>query len=119
MISPDSGGAADGDQTKGTPTESDTTQVAIDRFHQILGEKDVAQATRQRLVQEQRTIGLLMQGRPLTQVLRPRLISGDDHGRVCSAGSLLAGALQRLAGYAVHDGELGDHIRQVLALSPL
>lgn len=63
--------------------------------------------------------GLQVQGQPLTQVLRPRLISGADHAWVCSAGSLLAGALQRLAGYALHQGELGDHVREILALTPV
>jgi hypothetical protein len=81
--------------------EPDIAQAAIDRFHQILGEQDIAEATRRLLMREQYAVGLQVQGRPLTQVLRPRLISGTDHAWVCSVGSLLAGALQRLVGYAL------------------
>ncbi|MDQ3825127.1 MAG: hypothetical protein M3325_05035 [Actinomycetota bacterium] len=99
--------------------EPDITQAAIDRFHQILGEQDIAEATRRLLMREQYAVGLQVQGRPLTQVLRPRLISGTDHAWVCSVGSLLAGALQRLVGYALDDGEVGNRVRETLALSPV
>jgi hypothetical protein len=102
----------------GTPAESDTAREATDRFHQILGERDVAEATHRWLVRQQRAVDLQVDGQPLTEVLRPRLISGNDHELVCSAASLLAGALQRLANYALSDGELGDQVRQILALKP-
>jgi hypothetical protein len=68
---------------------------------------------------EQRAVGLHVQKRPLTPILRPRLITAADHAQVCSAGSLLAGALQRMAGYALHDGELDDPVRRLLALTPV
>lgn len=112
------GDQTDGDQVKGGTAQPDTTPAAIERFHEILGEHDTAQATQRLLMREQRAVGLHTEGRPLTQILRPRLMSGADHARVCSVGSVLAGALQRLAGYALHDGELGKHVRQVLALTP-
>lgn len=115
MTSSGNGDQTDGDQVTAQP---DTTQAAIERFHEILGEPDTAQATQRLLMREQCAVGLHTDGRPLTQILRPRLISGADHARVCSVGSVLAGALQRLVGYALHDGELGEHVRQVLALTP-
>ena len=118
MTSPGNGGQTDGDQVKVGTTQSDTTQAAIERFHDILGEQDTAQATQRLLMREQCAAGLQTDGQPLTQILRPRLISGADHARVCSVGSVLAGALQRLVGYALHEGELGEHVRQVLALTP-
>lgn len=71
------------------------------------------------LMSEQRAVGLHVQKRPLTRILRPRLITAADHAQVCSAGSLLAGALQRMAGYALHDGELDDPVRRLLALTPV
>jgi hypothetical protein len=119
MIPPDNGDQIDGDQVMAGSTEPDTTQAAIDRFHQILGKQDITEATRRLLMREQCAVGLQVQGRPLTQVLRPRLISGGDHAWVCSAGSLLTGALQRLVGYALDDGEVGDHVRKILALTPV
>jgi hypothetical protein len=119
MIPSYNGDQVDGDQVMAGSAEPDTTQAAIDRFHQILGKQDIAETTRRLLMREQCAVGLQMHGRPLTQVLRPRLISGGDHARVCSAGSLLAGALQRLVGYALDDGEVGDHVREVLALTPV
>ena len=103
----------------GTPAQSDTAEAAIDRFHQILVEQDVAQATRRWLMRQQCAVGLQVEGRPLTEVLRPRLVSEYDHDQVCSVASLLAGALQRLAKYALSDGELGDQVRHILALNPL
>jgi hypothetical protein len=118
MTSPGNGGQTDGDQVKVGATQSDTTPAAIERFHEILGEQDTAQATQRLLMREQCAAGLHTDGQPLTQILRPRLISGADHARVCSVGSVLAGALQRLVGYALHEGELGEHVRQVLALTP-
>ncbi len=117
MVFPCHSGATDGGGAMGTPAQSDTAQVAIDWFHRILVERDVAEATRRWLIQQQRAVGLQMEGRPLTEILRPRLISRDDHERVCSVASLLAGALQRLAKYALSDGELGDQVRQILALN--
>lgn len=119
MTSPGNGDQTDGDQIEAGPAESDTTQAAIERFHEILGEQDTAQATQRLLMGRQRAVGLHTEGQPLTQILRPRLMSGADHARVCSVGALLAGALQRLAGYALHNGELGEHVRQVLAVSPV
>jgi hypothetical protein len=119
MNSSGNGDQTDDDQVKAGPAESDTTQAAIERFHEILGERDTAQATQRLLMGRQRAVGLHTEGQPLTQILRPRLMSGADHARVCSVGALLAGALQRLAGYALHNGELGEHVRQVLALSPV
>lgn len=119
MIPSCNGDQVDGDQVMAGSAELDTAQAAIDRFHQILGKRDIAEATRRLLMREQCAVGLQMHGQPLTQVLRPRLISGGDHARVCSAGSLLAGALQRLVGYALDDGEVGDHVREVLALTPV
>jgi hypothetical protein len=107
------------EQVKVVTAQPDATRAAIDQFHQILGDQDIAEATWQRLMREQRAIGLQVQERPLAEVLRPRLISGDDHARVCAASSLLAGAFQRLAGYALHDGEFGDQVRQILALDPI
>ncbi len=117
MTSPGNGDQGDGDQVKADTAQPDTTRAAIERFHEILGELDIAKATQRLLMREQRAVGLHTEGQPLTQILRPRLISGADHARVCSAGALLAQALQRLAGYALHDGELGEHVRQVLALT--
>jgi len=107
------------DQVTADSAQSHMTQGAIDRFHQILREKDIAQATHRFLISEQRALGLEIEGRPLTQLLRPRLISSADHARVCAAGALLAGALQRLAGYVLQDSDLGDHVRQVLAVTPV
>ena len=119
MIPPGNDDDINGDQIMAGSAEPDTTRAAIDRFHQILGKQDIAEATRRLLMREQCAVGLQVQGRPLTQVLRPRLISGTDHARVCSAGSLLAGALARLVGYALEDGEVGDHVREILALTPV
>jgi hypothetical protein len=119
MTSLGNGGQIDDGQAKAGTAQPDTTQASIERFHEILGEQDTAQATQRSLMGGQRAVGLHTEGQPLTQILRPRLISGADHARVCSVGALLAGALQRLAGYALHDGELGEHVRQVLALTPV
>ena len=119
MIVRDKGDQAGGDQVAAGAVQPDVTQAAIDRFHQILRKQEVAEATWRQLMREQCAAGLEVQGRLLAQVLRPRLISGDDHARVCSVGSLLAGALLRLAGYASQDGEMGDQVRQILALNPV
>lgn len=118
MTSSGNGGQTDDDQAEVGVTQSDTTQAAIERFHEILGEPDTAQATQRLLMRGQRAAGLHTDGQALTQILRPRLMSGADHARVCSVGSVLTGALQRLVGYALHEGELGEHVRQVLALTP-
>src|SRR4051812_20587556 len=82
IITPDNGAQTDGAQTDGAQTdgaqtdgaqidgaqvmagsaEAGTTQAAIDRFHQILGKQDIAEATWRLLVCEQRAVGLQVQG---------------------------------------------------------
>ncbi|MGH3917273.1 MAG: hypothetical protein ACRDTC_28255, partial [Pseudonocardiaceae bacterium] len=109
------------DDGQGTTNSAEhTTQAAVDYFHQILEDQDISQATHRSLVCGQHAVGMIMEGgRPLTQILRPRLIYGTEHAGVCSISSLLAGTLQRLTTYALHDDELGNHVRQVLALTPV
>lgn len=119
MVFPGNAGAAECDRAKGAPAVSRTAQAAIDRFHEILMEDEVAEGTRRWLMRQQHAAGLQVEERPLTEILRPRLISEDDHARVCSVASLLAGALQRLARYALSDSELSDRVRHILALTPV
>jgi hypothetical protein len=119
MVIPGNAGAAECDRVKGAPAVSHMAQAAIDRFHQILMEGGIAEGTRRWLMRQQRAVGLQVEERPLTEVLRPRLISEDDHKRVCSVASLLAEALQRLARYGLSDSELGDQVRHILALTPV
>lgn len=73
------GNHTSGDEATVASTQPDITEAAIDRFHQILAEPDIARATWRWLVRAQRAGGLEVQGRPLSQVLRPRLINGADH----------------------------------------
>jgi hypothetical protein len=45
MIPSYNGDQVDGDQVMAGSAEPDTTQAAIDRFHQILGKQDIAETT--------------------------------------------------------------------------
>ncbi|WP_282796659.1 hypothetical protein [Streptomyces sp. CC224B] len=92
-------------------------RAAVHRFHEILSDDALAAATHEELRRAQEAAGLLVEGRVVAPVLRPRFITGGDIARACAAASLLGSALQRLAGQALHDGTAGTDARKVLALS--
>ncbi|WP_336319723.1 hypothetical protein [Streptomyces lavendofoliae] len=100
-------------------SEPGTLRTAIECFHQILADPRVAAATHEHLVREQRAAGIHHDGRPLTALLRPRLISPADHAHACSTAALLSNALRRLAGHAMGEGEQSHLVRSVLAPSPV
>jgi hypothetical protein len=92
-------------------------RAAVDRFHDILSDHALAAATHRELLRAQRAAGLLVEGRVLAPVLRPRFITGGDIARACAAAGLLGAALHRVAGQALHGGTAGARAREVLALS--
>ena len=92
---------------------------ALKRYDAVLEDPVIARASNEILLNGQRAMGISMHGRPVARSLRPRLIGAVDHAWVSVVSSVLAGALQRLANFALDDGELGDRARSVLAPHPL
>ncbi|CAM5359127.1 hypothetical protein SALBM135S_08392 [Streptomyces alboniger] len=91
---------------------------AVGRFDELLRQGDRARATHRHLLAGQRSAGLLMDGRPLTDVLRPRLIVASERARQCADGSLVTRAICRLAAHASRPDALGALVRHHLALTP-
>ena len=59
-----------------------------------------------RLTTQQRELGLLHDARPTCPFLRPLLLSRAHYERIVTAAQTLAGAFERLATAALHDGKL-------------
>ncbi|MDZ4718464.1 MAG: circularly permuted type 2 ATP-grasp protein [Roseiflexaceae bacterium] len=89
-------------------------QQAIDHYHGLL-DTETAQDTWAALTSGMRERNLYFGDRPLTTVLRPRLISADQYALLQSACGLVGAACRALADAALQDAEL----RAGLLLTPL
>ncbi|MFJ1749344.1 hypothetical protein ACIOJD_24330 [Streptomyces sp. NPDC088116] len=109
----------DRESTAAGSTGPDAIRAAIERFHAILAHDRVASSTHDLLARRQHDAGLRVEGRPYSSTLRPRLIAGTDHARICTTAALLTGAVHRLAAHALADDEMGRRVRSILAPAPL
>jgi hypothetical protein len=80
-------------------------QDAIDRYHALL-EPDVAAATQHQIDAYLREHDLFFGERPLTTVLRPRLITPAQYAQMQQGCSLIGAAARRLAAHMLDDATL-------------
>lgn len=88
-------------------------EQAIAHYHEIL-DPPTARATQEQLTESLRARNLFFGERPLTTVLRPRLVSAEQYDLLRSACGLVASAARRLATAMLDDPAL----RAQLALTP-
>lgn len=110
----------EGEASVSVPEDSDvpTGHALVDRFHELLGDAGLARATHRHLVGAQRAAGLHTRGRPLSRLLRPRLVDAATVQRTGAAASVVAGALEGLAAIALQPGREGRVVRDILMLTP-
>ncbi|MDQ3134273.1 MAG: hypothetical protein M3Q76_05600, partial [Acidobacteriota bacterium] len=56
---------------------------AVEHYHQLLGEGDLADTSRQMLDESLERSKLIFGGRPLSPYLRPHFVTEQDFARVC------------------------------------
>ncbi len=76
---------------------------AIERWHELLIDSSLAEASAAMLTGAQHTSGLTFGDRPLCNVLRPRFLSPAVYQEVCDAGAELLGALRAVDRAAAED----------------
>jgi uncharacterized circularly permuted ATP-grasp superfamily protein len=98
-------------------------QRAVEAYHDLLGDDDLAAASVEQLQRGQHAANLYFGEHPLSISLRPRLISTPDWVRAVSAAEAVAGALGTLESALLADAELRrqldlDPLEERLALAP-
>ncbi|NJN18663.1 MAG: circularly permuted type 2 ATP-grasp protein [Oscillochloris sp.] len=94
-----------------------TLTEAIDYYHQLLS-PDVAAASWSVLSDEMRARRLYFGERPLSTVLRPRLITRAQYDLMRNAVGAVAAAARKIAAAATEPGEFGAAVRAKLMLTP-
>ncbi|MFP4439013.1 MAG: hypothetical protein ACLFVO_17370 [Chloroflexaceae bacterium] len=75
--------------------------AAITRYHSLLTDPALAQASQQRLTEGLRSERLFFGDRPLVTVLRPRLLTAGQYAHLQQATHLVAQAARRVAALAL------------------
>lgn len=83
---------------------------AVAFYHELLGEHDIATASRQALDEGLERTKLIFGGRPLTPFLRPHFVMAGDWGRAVGICETVWSALQKVKDAAVLDEEILDEL---------
>ncbi|WP_318199219.1 hypothetical protein [Streptomyces sp. SCL15-4] len=95
-------------------------QALVNRYHEFLSAPRIAELTHKQLVTGQRSLGLMYGDRPMTRVLRPRLMPAAEHQSVAERGRLVARAARRLASHLLSPGGgLPAAVRDSVVLDPI
>ncbi|MDQ3805293.1 MAG: hypothetical protein M3416_15875 [Acidobacteriota bacterium] len=99
-------------------------QEAVEFYHQLLGEGDLAESSRRMLDEGLERAKLIFGGRRLSPYLRPHFVTEEDFARVCRVCETVWGAIQKVKDAAVEDeaiiNELGltDVERELARIEP-
>jgi hypothetical protein len=99
-------------------------QEAVEFYHQLLSEGEVAEASRQMLDDGLEQSKLIFGGRRLSPYLRPHFVSEEDFARVTSVCETVWGAIQKVKDAAVEDASVVDELglteieRELAAIDP-
>jgi uncharacterized circularly permuted ATP-grasp superfamily protein len=88
-----------------------TLREATARWHGLLEDESLAQATAERLDDEHRRRGMFFGERPLCSVLRPRFLTHDQYRGICGQISVLMRAFDRAYRAAMDDAEFRRQFR--------
>jgi len=88
---------------------------AVEHYHELLNDADLAAASLQMLNRELDRTKLIFGGRPLTPYLRPHFVTRPDWERVTTICETVFGALQKVKDAAVRD----DRILNELGITPI
>jgi hypothetical protein len=76
---------------------------AVEFYHQLLAEGDVAESSRRMLDEGLERAKLIFGGRRLSPYLRPHFVTEEDFARVCRVCETVWGAIQKVKDAAVED----------------
>jgi uncharacterized circularly permuted ATP-grasp superfamily protein len=99
-------------------------QEAVEFYHQLLSEGEVAEASRQMLDDGLEQAKLIFGGRRLSPYLRPHFVTEDDFARVTTICETVWSAIQKVKDAAVSDPEVLDELglteieRELVAIDP-
>jgi hypothetical protein len=85
-------------------------QEAVEFYHQLLDEGDVAESTRRMLDEGLERTKLIFGGRRLSPYLRPHFVTEEDFARVCRICETVWGAIQKVKDAAVENEEMVDEL---------
>ncbi|MBA3320440.1 MAG: hypothetical protein H0T45_03215 [Pyrinomonadaceae bacterium] len=97
---------------------------AVEHYHQLLGEGDLADTSRQMLDESLERSKLIFGGRPLSPYLRPHFVTEQDFARVCGICETVWGAIQKVKDAAVADSTIIDELgltdieRELVSIDP-
>ena len=83
---------------------------AVDSYHNLLAEKELAEASRAMLDEGLERAKLIFGGRRLSPYLRPHFVTEEDFSRVCSICETVWSAIQKVKDAAVQDSALIDEL---------
>jgi len=85
-------------------------QAAVDYYHQLLGESDLAEDSRRMLDEGLERAKLIFGGRRLSPYLRPHFVTEKDFARVSQVCETIWGAIQKVKDAAVRDSSILDEL---------
>jgi hypothetical protein len=85
-------------------------QEAVRHYHQLLGQGDLAESSRQMLDEGLERSKLIFGGRRLSPYLRPHFVTERDWARVCRICETVWGAIQKVKDAAVADETMLDEL---------
>ncbi|HEY0320988.1 MAG TPA: hypothetical protein VGC66_08560 [Pyrinomonadaceae bacterium] len=99
-------------------------EEAVARYHELLGDDDLAESSRRMLDEGLERARLIFGGRRLSPYLRPHFVTEEDFARVCSVCEIVWSAIQKVKDAAVKDpallAELGltEIERELVSIDP-
>ena len=99
-------------------------QEAVEHYHQLLSEGDLAESSRAMLDEGLERAKLIFGGRRLSPYLRPHFVTESDWARVTRVCETVWGAIQKVKDAAVEDPALVDELglteveRELVAIDP-
>src|SRR5687768_18554213 len=85
-------------------------QEAVEFYHQLLEDAEVAESSRQMLDEGLERSKLIFGGRRLSPYLRPHFVTERDWARVCRICETVWGAIQKVKDAAVADESVLDEL---------
>ena len=85
-------------------------EEAVARYHELLGEDDLAETSRRILDEGLERAKLIFGGRRLSPYLRPHFVTEDDFARITGVCETVWGAIQKVKDAAVKDSALLDEL---------
>src|SRR5258708_19375740 len=83
---------------------------AVSHYHDLLGDKELAQSSLTMLDEGLERARLVFGGRRLSPYLRPHFVTEEDFARVCQVCEIVWGAIEKVKDAAVTDLSLLDEL---------